>query len=1183
MRKTVKKVCCLALTAVMVITGSSIDRLGTVFEAYAEDVVESAEMELSGYKKIGDTVSVANAPDDASYYWTVTSQITGLVVATSTAATLTTSDEYNECKITCTVTANDDVTNFYMYCSSLPVLYIDSDTEYGYVTKEDYSDVTMKLVGNEEFTDEELWYEGKAQIKLRGNSTAYRAKSPYRVKLGSKADLLGLGQGEKSKHWVLLANDIDHSLIRNKLLYDFSGAIGTEFYFDSTNVSVMYNGEYIGVYQLCEHRRVDDGRIEITDWVGIGEDAAEAIAEVEWASAGYSKAGKMEDALNEVMYQDYSWMDSGEVTLNGVTYKFADYDIELPEATGGFLAEMDFYSIGSTTQATITTAYGQPLYFSHPEAGSDAADIYAGVESFKQTKLFSYAYSYTQSFEYALHSTDFVFESGTHKYLEYSGWFNGGEIGGWSSITGEMDYTDTANDGKHYSELFDMDSLVTNFVFVEYAMNWDSMKNSFFFYKDIDGLAKIGPQWDFDWSLGNINMYDINTWFPTSWQTTNEMYTREQAYQSYNWNRLLIKDPYFLVRVYEKYNNVRDIIEEMVKDGGTIDQYAEQLAMAGLANDARWDYTYYDPYWYSSGYSEDFVTSIDSLKTFLTTRVEWLDEQFASIDSLVNSLGYYQEATDIDVVVDTVDGDSVVTAVTTNADCKKIAFQINGTTMVEADVVNGVATATIPADAIISDGETMNVVVAYEMGANGEYILNTSLKPSDNYEYIAKSAYAVFMKDAAGTATEIKTGATVVEGKKLQSEGENSEKKVLTGDGTIEFEFEVTSDSKWSYNYLWVELFDNNSNYMTTVSHGDAWFYYGGVITEGIAYSGMFEHPQVGDVCRVTLTREGNTIAIKYYNVTAGTEIGTITGTPVAFTFGNTITAYVQAKNAALQMVCEDNAVSINTGDIVIDASSYIYTGKAIEPTVKVTLDNETLDAANYKVQYYNNTDKGIAVVLVTGDESKGFRGTVMKTFKIVSEESKDDSTGDSTGGTSSGSVSSEAVAEGTVSSAELKAIQDSAKVEGVEDGVELKVNNVDTTSNDFKIVKDLIAKNYKDKKYIALDLKLMKGDKLVQPNGKIKVTLQVPERLEKALKIDVYRVEEDGSYVKLESKLDGKWITFETDHFSTYVFVEANVDTSTDNTSVYTGDTTNVTLSMIMMLLACAFVLVFNKKSSVE
>ena len=61
--------------------------------------------------------------------------------------------------------------------------------------------------------------------------------------------------------------------------------------------------------------------------------------------------------------------------------------------------------------------------------------------------------------------------------------------------------------------LFDMDSLVTNFLFDEYAMNWDSMKNSFFFYKKVDELAKFGPQWDYDWCWGNVNMFNIDTFF----------------------------------------------------------------------------------------------------------------------------------------------------------------------------------------------------------------------------------------------------------------------------------------------------------------------------------------------------------------------------------------------------------------------------------------------------------------------------------------------------------------------------------------------------------------------------------------------------------------------------------------------------------------------------------------------
>ena len=105
-----------------------------------------------------------------------------------------------------------------------------------------------------------------------------------------------------------------------------------------------------------------------------------------------------------------------------------------------------------------------------------------------------------------------------------------------------------------------MDSLVNNFIFCEFAMNWDSMKNSFFLYKDIDGLAKIGPQWDFDWAWGNRNMYWINTWYPTSWHTTENAFTVEQYYQTVQWNRMLIRDPYFLTLAYEKWHQIRGTV-----------------------------------------------------------------------------------------------------------------------------------------------------------------------------------------------------------------------------------------------------------------------------------------------------------------------------------------------------------------------------------------------------------------------------------------------------------------------------------------------------------------------------------------------------------------------------------------------------------------------------------------------
>ena len=69
---------------------------------------------------------------------------------------------------------------------------------------------------------------GSAAIHIRGNSSAAsepksKNKYSYKLKLDTKADLFGFGE---SKHWYLINNWFDVSALRNKLAYDFSGALG---------------------------------------------------------------------------------------------------------------------------------------------------------------------------------------------------------------------------------------------------------------------------------------------------------------------------------------------------------------------------------------------------------------------------------------------------------------------------------------------------------------------------------------------------------------------------------------------------------------------------------------------------------------------------------------------------------------------------------------------------------------------------------------------------------------------------------------------------------------------------------------------------------------------------------------------------------------------------------------------
>ena len=111
--------------------------------------------------------------------------------------------------------------------------------------------------------------ESVMEIKGRGNSS-WRAKTkkPYKLKLDKKADVLGLG---RNKHWVLLANAYDRTLIKDRVTAWLGDDIGMEFTPRGVPVDIiMRNTEgtyekYLGSYYLSEQVRVGENRIEIDE------------------------------------------------------------------------------------------------------------------------------------------------------------------------------------------------------------------------------------------------------------------------------------------------------------------------------------------------------------------------------------------------------------------------------------------------------------------------------------------------------------------------------------------------------------------------------------------------------------------------------------------------------------------------------------------------------------------------------------------------------------------------------------------------------------------------------------------------------------------------------------------------------------------------------------------------------
>ncbi len=129
----------------------------------------------------------------------------------------------------------------------------------------DYVDATITV----NHCDEQYVIEdAEAKVKVRGNYTLNCVKKPIRIKFSEKRNLLGLHDEEEYKSWVLLADWVDISMLRNYTAFYLGKTIlGSDGYYctDFRNVEVYVNNQYWGVYLLAEQQEVKDGRTSVPE------------------------------------------------------------------------------------------------------------------------------------------------------------------------------------------------------------------------------------------------------------------------------------------------------------------------------------------------------------------------------------------------------------------------------------------------------------------------------------------------------------------------------------------------------------------------------------------------------------------------------------------------------------------------------------------------------------------------------------------------------------------------------------------------------------------------------------------------------------------------------------------------------------------------------------------------------
>ena len=296
----------------------------TTFEAIAYACAEKYNVTFSvGNAQMGEVVG-----ETEQVVFDGTSSTAVTAVAKSGYEFVGWSNGSKDATITVSPKNNVDVIAYFSPASTgLPVMSIDTAGGLAIDTKDYYIDCTITLLDTtaEEFDRDDSSIAGQsAEIKGRGNSTWEKFdKKPYKFKFSSKQNLFGYG---KEKTWVLLADARDYSLVRNMIALNSALSMSELTYTSKgQSVELYVNGEYRGVYYLCEQIQVKENRVAIEE-----EGELDENGNIKPESLGYliEMDAWAADGSNQSGIANYTKDGDVYVKINGGQYPFVIKDPE---------------------------------------------------------------------------------------------------------------------------------------------------------------------------------------------------------------------------------------------------------------------------------------------------------------------------------------------------------------------------------------------------------------------------------------------------------------------------------------------------------------------------------------------------------------------------------------------------------------------------------------------------------------------------------------------------------------------------------------------------------------------------------------------------------------------------------------------------------------------------------------
>ena len=270
------------------------------------------------------TCIAENGSSAVSYQWFLNTDNTntgGAVISGANSSEYTTKPfndkeiRYYYCVATVgeeSVTSNVAVAAY----TGLPVLYVETPDQIEITSKEVWTEHTLLTLTN---CEDESWDFENLDVAFRGrgNTTWSQKKKPYTFKTTEKKSIMGM---PKSKRWVLIANYLDNSFLKNHLAFYLSDIFEMSYTVKGQFVDLVFNGVYRGLYWLGEAIKVESNRINIKDGDKniTDDDDKDYLIEMD---THYDEPVKFKTPIRQLPYMikndDYMVDDEGGLTSGG--------------------------------------------------------------------------------------------------------------------------------------------------------------------------------------------------------------------------------------------------------------------------------------------------------------------------------------------------------------------------------------------------------------------------------------------------------------------------------------------------------------------------------------------------------------------------------------------------------------------------------------------------------------------------------------------------------------------------------------------------------------------------------------------------------------------------------------------------------------------------------------------------